>query len=137
MKHFIQSVRFNVFYFSLFSDFDEIFNEEEKDTLSHIFLDMKSATNLLGFKICHYLNESINHEAIDYLHDISLKNVLCVDFLVCGDARPQVMELGPKILSIGGYMSVGKTYKGSLYFRFCCCCVGCYLIFCYFLFSFN
>ena len=77
---------------------------------------MKSATNLMGFKICNFLNESINHEAVDYLHDISLKNVLCVDFLVCGDARPQVLELGPKILSIGGHMSVGKTQKGNVIF---------------------
>jgi hypothetical protein len=63
--------------------------------------------------MCHYLNEKIKHEAVDYLHDIALTNVLCLDFLVCGEALPQLLTLRPPTLPIGGLLSLGKTYKGA------------------------
>ena len=80
---------------------------------------MTDASKLLGDAMCNFLNEKIKHEAVDYLHDIALTNVLCLDFLVCGEALPQLLTLRPPTLPIGGLLSLGKTYKGT-YVRALC-----------------
>ena len=81
--------------------------------LTQIFLDIENSSILLGEEICYYLNNKLNHEAVDYIQEMEYKNIVCINFLVTGEALPQILELVPPMISIAGQMSLGRTYKGT------------------------
>ena len=92
---------------------DDIFDSDERTVLTQIFLDVENASKLLGHEICSFLNENVQHEAVQYLQETAYKNIPCINFLVSGDSGPQILELNPPTLSLGGQMSIGRTYKGK------------------------
>ena len=89
------------------------FSIDEEIILNEIFLDKENASILLGDDISNYLNNKLNHEAIDYIQEMTYKNIVCINFIVSGDSSPQILELVPPMISIPGQMSIGRTYKGT------------------------
>ena len=92
---------------------NETLDMNDDNMLTQIFLDIENSSILLGEDICYYLNNKLNHEAVDYIQEMEYKNIVCINFLVTGEALPQILELVPPMISIAGQMSLGRTYKGT------------------------
>lgn len=94
-------------------DDEKIFTSLERTVLTQIFIDTENALKLYGYKISKYLNDSIIHEAVTYVHDNAVRTVSCLDFLVSGVGTGQGLSLRPSVLSLGGDLSIGKQHKGK------------------------
>lgn len=90
---------------------------QEKKMLAEVFIDSKNALNFLGTSIASYLDNQVNHEAVDYIRDCSLGNTLCLETLITGSGKAQTITVLPPRLHIGGELAVGRVQECSMTLR--------------------
>lgn len=86
----------------------------ERQMMSEIWLDSTNSLKFFGDYICNFLNEKVQHEAIDYIKDCNLNHLAGVQFLVHGESISQEISLTPPIVTVPSHLSIGKVWEGQV-----------------------
>ena len=90
---------------------------DDRDLMRETWFDIQNAMLILGDSICHYLNDKVKHEAVDYLKDCALNNLAAFNLLVYGEGKVHEVAVTPPVVEIGEHLSVGKNWVGKFSLR--------------------
>lgn len=99
------------------SDIEKDFTAKEKAELVNVWLNVENAILLLGEDICDVLDLIIKHEATDYIQVMERFDLPCLSLQAFGSGKPCTVVVDPPRLFIGGTLSIGKVWKGSVILR--------------------
>jgi hypothetical protein len=89
------------------------FSSEERLILNDEWIETQLAVRLLGPFVCYYLDNLVQHEAVEFLQETARKNLPSVHTSISGVGKSQIIQVKPPLLKVPGFLSVGKSWMGE------------------------
>lgn len=86
--------------------------QEIDKMLSEVFVDVRNALLIMGDSVCWALDKEVRHAAVSYIQSKYRTNLPALNFDVSGVGTPLRVTVTPPVTSIGGTLSVGKSWAG-------------------------
>ena len=91
------------------------FSPEERSILIDEWIETPLAVRLLGPFVCYYLDNLVQHEAVEFLQETARKNLPSVHTSISGVGKSQIIQVKPPLLKIPGILSIGKAWSGEFF----------------------
>lgn len=91
------------------------FSEEERSILVNEWIDTPLAVLLLGPFVSYYLDNLIQHEAVEFLQESARKNLPSVHTSISGVGKSQIIQVKPPLMKVPGNLSIGKSWTGEFF----------------------
>jgi hypothetical protein len=88
--------------------------QEEKLSLQKLWVHVDTALRLLGDRVCECLDDIVRHESTDFIQTLVRFNLPAFSMKVSGSGKAFGISVMPPRLIIGGVVSIGKPWKGTV-----------------------